>query len=95
MSELDVAVLEYLRRQDRLSHPAGKQDRGGRWYPAPEERRPCCDRIRPPSRRWPWSLMHHCRTAEHIAQLYNVDRTALLREARAVRQRDPAATTAS
>lgn len=76
------AVNAYLARQDRTAHPTGWFDNAHRWEPDDDERRPCCRGIRPPSRRWPWTLMHHCRTATHVARLYGVDATALRRAAR-------------
>lgn len=67
------AVEEYEKRQRRASHPAGKFDNGGRWYPSEAEHQKCCNGVRSPSRNWPYSYMTHCRTAEHIAHLYGVD----------------------
>jgi len=73
----DVAVDEYLARQRRDRHPKGKFDSAGRWYPSNSEVRDCCERIRSPSRRWPYSLMLHCRTAKHVAALFNVSERTL------------------
>lgn len=81
---LHQAVTRYLARKNRTAHPEGKWDRGGRWYPTGAELRACCNSIRPPSRNWPRSLMQHCRTAEHVAALLEVDATELKRIARAV-----------
>jgi len=67
------AAYEYVRRQERRVHPAGKFDRGGRWYPGEAEEQPCCKSIRNPSRAWPYTLMTHCRSLPHIAALYGVD----------------------
>lgn len=72
MADLQAAVDEYQRRRDRQSHPSGKFDSGGRWYPSNEERRGCCSNIRSPSRAYPYSLMLHCRTIEHVAALYGI-----------------------
>lgn len=33
----------YQARKNRLEHPDGKFDSGGRWYPSDEERCSCCD----------------------------------------------------
>ncbi len=66
------AAQEYLARQSRRRDPAGKFDRGGRWYPSAAEERPCCAAIRPPSRRWPLSLLRHCRSDRHVAALFGV-----------------------
>jgi hypothetical protein len=67
------AAYEYVRRQERATHPDGIFDGVGRWYPGEGEEQPCCDRIRRPSGRWPYSLMTHCRTLPHVAALYGVD----------------------
>jgi hypothetical protein len=67
------AAYEYICRQERRTHPAGKFDRGGRWYPSEAEEQPCCSSIRNPSRAWPYTLMTHCRSIPHIAALYNAD----------------------
>lgn len=85
-STVEPAAQEYLDRQDRRSHPAGRKDSGGRWYPSAEERRACCDGVRSPSRAWPWSLMVHCRTAAHVARLYGVEERELRRAVAAERK---------
>lgn len=77
------AAEEYIKRQDRRSHPSGSCDKGGRWYPDESERCECCESIREPSRAYPWSLMIHCRTARHVANLYGVDKADVRRAARA------------
>jgi len=86
MSDFDEKVIaaaqEYLRRQRREVNPAGKFDGGGRWYPAPDEVRDCCARIRPPSRRFPYSVLVHCRTAEHVANLFGVSAADVRRAAK-------------
>lgn len=72
------AYARYVRRERGPEIPAGRRDSAGRWYPAEAERRPCCARVPPPSRRFPLSLWTHCRTAGHCAQLDGVP-PALLR----------------
>jgi len=62
----------YIARKNRTEHPDGKCDSGGRWYPTEGERQACCHNIRTPSRRWPWSLVKHCRTKKHVANLFGV-----------------------
>lgn len=75
-----LAALEFVKRQARLTHPEGRFDSGGRWYPDRErEKRECCQGIRSPSRRWPYSLLVHCRTAEHVARLYGVSKRDIMR----------------
>lgn len=70
------AVLRYLRRNCLL--PGQKEDPAGRynnwrWYPAPEEARPCCAKVRRPTHRWPFSLLDHCRTLVHCCNLEGAD----------------------
>ena len=72
MNEQEVAV-EFILRRDRLSHPEGHTDKGGRWYPSDEERAECCASIREPSRSYPWTFYKHCNSAKHLAALYGVD----------------------
>lgn len=72
MNTLQIAVNEYQDRKDRITNPDGKFDNGGRWYPSDEEKCKCCQSIRNPSARWPYSLIKHCRTITHVANLYNV-----------------------
>lgn len=81
-SKVEIAAKTYLDRRDRVSHPDGKFDRGGRWHPSEKEWTPGCDRIREPSRAWPYSLLVHCRSAEHVAELHGVEKGDLLAKAR-------------
>lgn len=67
-----AAAAAYIARQQRREHPAGKFDNAGRWQPSAAERCDCCDRVRTPSRAYKYSLMVHCRTMAHIANLYGV-----------------------
>ncbi len=73
---------DYLDRRDRLTHPEGEFDSGGRWYPSAEEYQKCCRPVRSPSRAWPYSYMMHCRTAAHVAALYGAEAKLLKRYAR-------------
>ena len=80
--QLDKAAREYLARQKRESHPEGSFDNAQRFRPSQQERQDCCNDIRPPSRAYPFSYMKHCRSAEHVANLFNVDVTKLRHRAR-------------
>jgi hypothetical protein len=80
---LEAAQL-YISRQSRKANPVGQFDKAGRWYPAESETCPCCGRIRSPSRAWPYSRMLHCRTAVHIANLFDVPAVEIRRAARAL-----------
>ena len=84
-SRVIAAAIEFNARQARHSHPAGTFDKGNRWYPASGEQCECCESIRSPSRSFPYSLMAHCRTAEHVAHLFDVDLLLLKRAARALK----------
>jgi hypothetical protein len=79
------AAIEFNARQERQSHPEGRFDNGDRWYPSVDERCECCESIRSPSRGYPYSLMLHCRTAEHLANLFQVDVLLLRRAAKALK----------
>jgi hypothetical protein len=74
--EAVAAWRVYERRQLRREHPDGWFE-AGRWYPSPAEHRPCCDRIRRPSGRFPYSLMNHCRSAGHVGRRLGVDPTVI------------------
>lgn len=71
------AIVAFIARQERTQHPDGEFDSKRRWQPSPSERRACCHLIRTPSARYPYTLMKHCRTVTHIAELYEVDASAL------------------
>ena len=79
------AAIEFNARQGRQSHPDGTFGSGDRWYPSEDEWCECCDSIRSPSRSYPYSLMVHCRTAEHLASLFQVDVLLLKRAAKALK----------
>ena len=70
---MEQAVQCYLNRQDRTEHPSGEFGNGNKWYPDESEKCECCDCIRSPSWRYPYSLMKHCRSIGHVANLYGVD----------------------
>jgi len=67
--EQKVKTIHYLRK-NRILHPNGRFDRGGRWYPKDEEDQECCSHIRSPSRDFPYSLMTHCRSRAHIMNVF-------------------------
>ena len=81
-SKLNKAAKEYLDRKERSSHPDGYFDNAKRWYPSNEEGCECCLEIRSPSRAFPMSLNQHCRSVDHIANLFNVDVKELRKEAK-------------
>lgn len=77
MTPEQYAAVTYIKRRNRTDHPEGKTDKGGRWFPSDYEKQPCCDNVRSPSRSFPWSLMTHCRSTEHIANLYGIPKETL------------------
>ena len=64
--KLRNAATRYIDLQSRKTHPRGVFDKAGRWMPHKEQE--CCKSIRTPSRKWPYSMMTHCRTMAHVAQ---------------------------
>ena len=71
------ALETYRKRQSRAEHPDGGFDSAKRWYPSGSERQDCCRFIRGPSRSFPYSYLTHCRSVEHVAQLYGVRENVL------------------
>ena len=67
------AAQEYLARKARKKHPVGWFDSHRRWYPSIIEHQNCCSDIRGPSAKYPYSYITHCRTAQHVANLYGVE----------------------
>lgn len=66
----------------RLWSPRGiihKQNHVNFWYPLPEEVRPCCEGVKLPNFKYPYVLQRHCRSARHVAMLFNVDERDLVR----------------
>lgn len=87
---LDRCIVAYLRRLYRQEEPAGSfkeyvRDGLPPWFPSDEERFHCCYRVRTPSRAYPLSLNTHCRSIEHLANLYDVDLGFLHRQLRLIR----------
>jgi hypothetical protein len=78
------AAVRYISRRDRLEHPNGWQDSGGRWYPNETEGLDTGS-YRLPSRRYPWSYMQACRTVAHCAKLERCSKLLLVKRiARAI-----------
>lgn len=79
-TQLELAAQEYINRQNRKTNPDGKFDKQGRFYPSEKETCSCCNSVRSPSKRFPYSYMTHCRTITHVAHLFDVDLNELRRE---------------
>jgi hypothetical protein len=71
------AVSDYAKLKSRDNHPEGIFDKVGRWYP--NIRLTCCGNIRSPSRNFPLSLNKHCRSAEHVANIHQVDKAQMVK----------------
>lgn len=87
---LDKCIETYFRRLYRQEDPSGSfkeyvGDGLPPWFPSNEERLHCCNRVRTPSRVYPLSLNTHCRSIEHLANLYDVDLSFLCRQLRLIR----------
>lgn len=76
-TDLLNAVTEYDQQKTRADDPSGYFDSAGRWYP--HNMCPCCESIRPPSRKYPYSLLKHCRSADHVASQYGVNKKELVK----------------
>ena len=63
------AAREFQALRTREWNPDGKFDSAGRFY---LQRHPCCDRIRAPSRAYPYAEMQHGRTARHVAMKHGM-----------------------
>lgn len=76
-SEIDQKVFETVREyqslRDRITNPEGTFDKQGRFYLDTRASLPCCQSIRSPSRRFPYSEMKHGRTLKHVATKNGVD----------------------
>lgn len=96
------AASEYLDRKDERKEPDGYITSNGchskkrdhreyhwGWYPGPDEEQSCCKGLSQPEWKFHFPLMVHCRTANHVARLFGVDRTNVLREARRLRAEMP------
>lgn len=75
--KLIKAVDDYVKLKNRIINPVGSFDSAGRWRPANSLL--CCSKIRPPSRKFPYTLNKHCRSAEHVAAMYSVDKKDLIK----------------
>lgn len=84
VATIEAALNTWTRRNHGPERPDGRSSNtANRWYPTDQERRPCCNAIRSPSRAWPWSLYRHCHSVQHIANLHGVSATELRRAIRA------------
>ena len=68
-----ATVREYINLRDRVTNPEGTFDKQGRFYLAGRSEYACCQAVRSPSRRFPYSEMKHGRTLKHVATKNGVD----------------------
>lgn len=62
--------LVYTSRKNRLTHPEGNFDKQGRWYPSENENSDnYTQRLRSPSKAYPYSYLLGARTRKHIKAL--------------------------
>jgi hypothetical protein len=91
-ARLEEAVRVAMGREDRTLAPQGEW-RDRLWYPAPEERRPCCEGILPTAANRQ-ALESHCRTQAHVARLFDVpacDLRRIVKQTRAAALRQTSA----
>ena len=68
------AARIFNRRKDMSETPqgtwgTGKFGNSRKWFPVAAERRSCCSGIREPSLNYPLTLLKHCCSAVHVAEL--------------------------
>jgi len=82
------AVDEYLSRKSRETHPDGYFEHNRYWYPGEKEACEDCRTIRKPSYKYPYSLMTHCRSMQHIANKYKLDASVMRKVSAQVLRRE-------
>ncbi len=79
-----LALEALIARESRAQGPEGDWIQG-LWYPSPSERRPCCEGLLPtPGNKQ--ALESHCRSAIHVAALFEVPVVDLRRAFRLARR---------
>src|SRR6185295_19534944 len=87
---LRLALEAFLARESRAQGPEGEW-REGLWFPSNNERRPCCEGLAPTLAN-KQALESHCRSAAHVAALFEVpvlDLRRALRRARITQEEAP------
>jgi hypothetical protein len=84
LTPLEQGATLYIARKNRTAKPLGHYDNAMRWQPADSELQECCYYIRSPSCAYPWSMLKHCSTAEHVAHMFKVDEKELRKLAKAI-----------
>jgi len=65
VKEKEIINIVYLELKERMIHPSGEFDNGGRWYADNSDLISC----RTPSRSWPYSEMQACRTKKYVKKV--------------------------
>jgi hypothetical protein len=82
-ARLDAAAKVFFERKHNKARPKGQFDSKGRWYPDKEEWCECCNgKGVQPNVDHRFKLLAHCCTAKHVANLFGVDREAIIKLAR-------------
>lgn len=71
-----AAAEEYVARQEYRSDPKMAEDHTDKYNIADEEKRSCCT----PYLRRRYELNRHCRSAEHVANLFDVSLQDMMNE---------------
>lgn len=71
------AVREWQARQVGAPIPGRFVLPDGAWWPHRDERQRCCGWIKPPTKARPFTLLEHCRGAQHIATKYRISERSL------------------
>lgn len=82
---VELAARAFLRRQSGTEQPDGAFTPKGVWVVSPAEQRGCCGRVRA-SAKWPRAVEAHCKSAAHVAALFDVPEKDLRRTARLLDQ---------
>jgi len=86
-----IAAKTYRQRQMLFERPAGKPIFNaviGAIRGHNSELRDCCKKIRGHSKRYPYAMWKHWKSAMHVANLYRVSRLELLRVAKTLTDAD-------
>lgn len=73
---VEVAYKVWLSRRFRDTDPSGIMNDHG-WDPTPRERRGCCAAVPEPTSVFRHSLLRHCRSKLHVAELFGITESSL------------------
>lgn len=83
-----AAACHYLLRRERMDHPVGWFDTGGRRYPDDSEGL-IWRHFRMPTRTYPYSYLLACRSAAHCARLHGCEDVTLVRRIARLIEKSP------